>query len=152
MRLRAVAVGAAIALGAVVTACSPTTYDASYATADTRAQATATTLPSGTPQQLLPRMLAAVQGLSTKVASGDGDGATATLIEQYWAALKPEITRSHPDLVDDFEFVVRRCRAAADRNRPADADRAYRNLQELVTAIDGPSSTAVTPSATTPST
>jgi len=130
------AAGLAAVLGATLTACSPTTYDSSLAST-TSAAATTTTLPSGTAAQLLPAMLSEVQGLSTKVASGQGDGEAATRIEQYWAAVKDEIAATHPDLVPDFEFVVRRCRSAADRNRPADADRAYRNLSELVTAVLG---------------
>jgi hypothetical protein len=128
---------AALLLGtAVLTACSPTTYDSSLAST-TSAAATTTTLPVGSAAQLLPAMLAEVQGLSAKVISGHGDGDAATLIEHYWAAVKGEITDTHPALVSDFEFVVRRCRSAADRNRPADADRAYRNLTELVTAVLG---------------
>jgi hypothetical protein len=122
--------------GGVLAACSPTTYDASLAST-TSVAATTTTLPTGTAQVLLPRMLAVVQGLSAKVISGDGDQQAASEVEQYWAAVKDEIGRSHPALVADFEFVVRRCRSAADRNRPADADRAYKNLVELVTAVVG---------------
>ena len=49
--------------------------------------------------------------------------------------MEPEIAAEHPDLVPSFEFVVRRCRAAADRSRPADADRAYRNLQSLADGL-----------------
>jgi len=68
------------------------------------------------------------------VATNDGSGAAATRIEQLWAAVKPEIEANQPALVPDFEFVVRRCRAAADRKRPADADRAFKNLDTLVEA------------------
>jgi hypothetical protein len=32
---------------------------------------------------------------------------------------------------------VRRCRQGSDRHRPADADRAYKNILELQTAILG---------------
>ncbi|HAN35834.1 MAG TPA: hypothetical protein DCQ52_10435 [Acidimicrobiaceae bacterium] len=69
--------------------------------------------------------------------NADGDGAAATRIEQLWAAVSPEIEATQPELVPDFEFVIRRCRAAADRNRPADADRAFKNLTTLVQAYLG---------------
>jgi hypothetical protein len=126
-----VAIGTAVLATLLITACSPTTYDSSLETT-TPVAVTTTSLPIGSAAQLLPVMLTEVQGLSEKVAANKGDGETATLIEQLWAAMKPEIESARPELVKDFEFVVRRCRTAADRRRPADADRAYRNLSELV--------------------
>jgi len=98
------------------------------------ADVTTTTLPSGTAAELLPMMLAEVQGLPLKVMNAKGDGSAATRIEQLWAAVQPEIEANRPELVEDFEFVVRRSRDAADRNRPADADRAFKNLTSLVQA------------------
>jgi hypothetical protein len=133
-RLRAAALAPLTALSlAVVSACSPTTYDSSAATVVTVDQST-TTLPTGTAAELLPLMLAEVEGLPLRVMNADGDGAAATRIEQLWAAIQPEIEANDPDLIPDFEFVVRRCRQAADRNRPADADRAAKNLAALVDA------------------
>ncbi len=120
----------------VLTACNPTTYDSSAETVPPAA-ATTTTLPSGTAAELLPLMLAEVQGLPLKVMNAKGDGTAATRIEQLWAAVQPEIEANRPELVEDFEFVVRRSRAAADRNRPADADRAFKNLTSLVQAYLG---------------
>lgn len=121
---------------AIVSACSPTTYDSSAETVPSEA-ATTSTLPTGSAADLLPLMLAEVQGLPLKVMNAKGDGAAATRIEQLWAAVQPEIEATRPELVADFEFVVRRSRAAADRNRPADADRAFKNLTSLVKAYLG---------------
>ena len=73
-----------------------------------------------------------VADLARRVAESDGDGAAATRIEEMWAAIEPTVTDERPELLSWFDFVVRRCRAAADRNRPADADRALKNLQSLV--------------------
>lgn len=126
----------AIVALAVLVACSPTTYDSSAETVPPAA-ATTTTLPTGTAAELLPLMLAEVQGLPLKVMNANGDGTAATRIEQLWAAVQPEIEANRPELVADFEFVVRRSRAAADRNRPADADRAFKNLTSLVKAYLG---------------
>ena len=118
---------------ALLAACSPTTYD-STAEPEPEHTATTTTLPSGTAAELLAQLLVEVQSLPQRVMNADGDGAAATRIEQLWAAVQPEVAARRPDLVSDFEFVVRRCRAAADRNRPADADRAFKNLDTLVRA------------------
>lgn len=130
----AAALAAAVALG--LGACS-STYDPSLATTATTAVATTSTLPSGTVAELLPRMLDEVKALSEKVAANEGDNASAVLIDQYWQAMRAEVEADHPDLVDGFEFVVRRCQAAADRRRPADADRAYRNLKTIAEALLG---------------
>jgi|JI10StandDraft_1071094.scaffolds.fasta_scaffold44680_3 hypothetical protein len=128
--------GAALVLGA--TACD-TTYDSSISTTTEAPaeSAPASTLPSGTAAELLPLLLAEVQALPNRVATNDGSGAAATRIENLWAAVRPEIEANQPALVPDFEFVVRRCRAAADRKRPADADRAFKNLTALVDAYLG---------------
>ncbi len=115
--------------------CSPTTYDAAVAT--TQPVATTMVAPTGDLAELLPAMRAEVAGLAEKVSTGQGDRAAAARIEEYWAAIQPEIETEWPHLVGDFEFVVRLCREAADRNRPADADRAAKNLDALVTAIVG---------------
>ena len=124
----------ALAAAVLVPACSATTYDSSLATTDS-VEVTTTSLPSGSVAELLPIMLEEVRLLSEKVAANSGDAASATYIEQLWAAMSAEVEATYPDSFEDFEFVVRRCRAAADRSRPADADRAYRNLQSLVDAL-----------------
>ncbi|MEY4176283.1 MAG: hypothetical protein RI900_3448 [Actinomycetota bacterium] len=122
---------------ALGTAACSSTYDASLATPASTVPATSSTLPSGTVAELLPRMLDEVKALSEKVAANEGDNASAALIDQYWQAMRAEVEAQHPDLVDGFEFVVRRCQAAADRRRPADADRAYRNLQTIADTLLG---------------
>lgn len=124
---------AAALLGALLTGCSPTTYDSTATTVEV--SVTATSLPQGTVAELLPRMQAEVAALSDKVAADSGAGAAATRIEQYWAAMAEQMAADHPQLVADFEFVVRLCREAADRKRPADADRAASNLAALAAAV-----------------
>lgn len=119
----------ALVLG-TATACAPTTYDASLAT--TSAPSTSTTLPVGTAAELLPVILEEVRVLSTRVADNDGDTLAAARIEALWSSIADEVLAARPDLAEDFDFVVSRCRLAVDRQRPADADRAYRNLAILV--------------------
>ena len=125
-----------LVLSTSLAACA-STYDPSLATTDDTVAATTTSLPTGTVATLLPLMLAEVKALSERVAASDDAREAADRIEQYWNAMRDEITADHKDLVEDFEFVVRRAQAAADRKRPADADRAYRNLQTLADSILG---------------
>jgi ABC-type uncharacterized transport system auxiliary subunit len=127
---------AAATLIVVLSGCSATTFDSTLETT-TSTIAPTTTVPAGTVDELLPLMVAEVKALSEKVAANKGDDRSATYIEQLWAAMKPEITSINKDLVPSFEFVVRRCRQAADRSRPADADRAYRNIQALADSLLG---------------
>lgn len=134
VRRHQVVVPATVAIALALGACNATTYDGSLATT-TSAVPTTTTVPAGSVAELLPVMLDEVRLLSEKVAANSGDAVSATYIEQLWAAMSAEVQASYPDSFEDFEFVVRRCRAAADRSRPADADRAYRNLQTLADAI-----------------
>jgi hypothetical protein len=135
MRASVAAISAVLASSILFGACSKTTYDASLIVTTT--VVTTTTLPTGTVADLLPRMVAEVGGLSNKIATGKGDQQSASLIEHYWTAMKPELNTSHPELVDSFDFIVRRCRQGTDRHRPADADRAYKNILELQTSILG---------------
>jgi hypothetical protein len=127
---------AALVGGLTLAACA-STYDPSLATTGETVAVTTTSLPTGTVAELLPLMLAEVKALSERVAASNDAKEAADRIEQYWNAMKDEITANHPKLVPDFEFIVRRAHAAADRKRPADADRAYRNLQTLVDSILG---------------
>ena len=120
-----------LATSLLIGGCTPTTYDES-ATADQEQTTTIVSLPSSDPIAVLPQMLAEVADLARRVAESDGDGAAATRIEEMWAAIEPTVTDERPELLSGFDFVVRRCRAAADRDRPADADRALKNLQSLV--------------------
>ena len=129
------ALAAVIAAASLLGACS-TTYDASIVT-DESTTTTSSTLPTGSTTDLLARLLDEVRGLSAKVAADEGDDAAAARIEQLWAALRADVESTAPDLVPDFEFVLRRCRSAVDRHRPADADRAYKNLDLLVAAYPG---------------
>ena len=120
-----------LATGLLIVGCTPTTYDESAISAEEQAT-TIASLPSSDPVAVLPQMLDEVADLARRVVESDGDGAAATRIEEMWAAIEPTVTDERPELLSGFDFVVRRCRAAADRNRPADADRAFKNLQSLV--------------------
>lgn len=131
MTARVPAALVALAVCVALAACTPTTYDGSDESVAPTVPTT--TLPiSNDPVEVLPLLLSEVRDLSRRVAERDGSGAAATRIEELWAAIEQTVTDERPELVGDFDFVVRRCRAAADRNRPADADRAYKNLESLV--------------------
>ena len=135
MRRRITLLTAALITVSTVAGCARTTYDTTVGT--TAAPTTSSTLPTGSVAELLPQMVIEVRGLSAKISAFKGEQDSAALIEHLWAAMKAEVQQHWPDYVDSFDFIVRRCRQGADRHRPADADRAYKNLLELRDAILG---------------
>ena len=79
-------------------ACAETTVDP----VDTTGPATSTTIPSGTPEELLARLLVEVSALSEHVVDNEGDDAALARIEALWAVAAPQIEEAHPDLAPDF--------------------------------------------------
>lgn len=129
---------AALAAGSalVLAACAPTTYDTSITTtvpgaADTT---TSSTLPSGSADDLLPRLVDEASGLSRLILDGGDDAAAARRIAELWNAVRAEVEAARPDLAPDFAANVERTERAAARNRAADADKAYVALKALADA------------------
>ena len=60
--------------------------------------------------------------------------AVADQIVSLWDASKQEVGKNRPELLGDFEANITRCTNAARFDRAADADKAYKNLDALVTA------------------
>ena len=126
----------ALVLGAAaltLTACG-TTYDAEIASDESVAAepATTTTLPTGSAEELLPKLAEEAAQLSTLMIE-DGDAAAAAArIGQYWEAVKAEVNANRPELLSDFSLNVGRCATAVQYKRSADADKASKNLDALV--------------------
>jgi hypothetical protein len=102
--------------------------------------APATTLPiEGSAADLLPEIGIDMSRLSAEV-SGDGDeDATIVRIEGSWAAIKDEVEATHPELVNSIQATVDMARTSVDANRPADADKAFSLLNDLIDTYTGDS-------------
>ena len=48
--------------------------------------------------------------------------------------LRPEIAAQRPDLLEGFDAVIQLVRRSVERRRPADADKAHKNLLTLIAA------------------
>ena len=97
--------------------------------------ATTTTVPSGTPSALLPRLLAEVGKLSDAIGSGNGKGHEIALINNLYAATRPQIAAVDGVIVLTFDAAIQLCRDGEQFNRPADADKCLRNMQALTTTF-----------------
>jgi hypothetical protein len=102
--------------------------------------APATTIPiEGSAADLLPEIGIDMSRLSAEIA-GDGDeDVTIARIERTWAAIEPEVEATRPELVNGIQATVDMARTAVDANRPADADKAFSILNDLIDNFTGDS-------------
>ena len=128
----------------LATACSGTTNedeqsaDGATATLDPRLVPTTSIVFSGTALELLPELGIEMSRLSSQISEdGDEDKATVARITAIWAAAQPEVEAARPDLLESFQTTVDMATSAVDRNRPADADKAFSNLTRLIDNYTG---------------
>jgi hypothetical protein len=129
---RAAVLAAAVLL---CTSCAATTYDSSLDS--TISPATTSTLPTGTPAELLPKLIDEAATLSGIIVDRGDRTAVIDRVDALWSALEPQVQASDPDLIDEFRAAIALLREAAERNRAADADKALRNLTVLGDAVLG---------------
>jgi hypothetical protein len=131
----------AVALAVTLSACAETVVevDDAVAPADSSGEtAPTTTLPiAGSAAELLPELATEMSQLSAQIA-GDGDErATLLRIEQAWDVARPEVDEQRPDLAGGIQTTVDMARTAVTRIRPADADKAFQILSDLVDRYTG---------------
>ncbi|MEY3035366.1 MAG: hypothetical protein RLZ86_1988 [Actinomycetota bacterium] len=127
-----------MAVTLVLSACGTTTFDETVAT--TTIVATTTTLPEGTADELLPRLVTGLSDLSLLIGPvpagfdrGDIDKRSRLAeIEALWAAVEREVVADDPDTADAIVRMLDLARLAVERSRPADADKAAKFVADLV--------------------
>jgi hypothetical protein len=110
-------------------ACAKTTFDSSVTEAP--AVSTTTTQPTGTIAELLPRLVTEAGGLSDAIANNEHKSEQIALINDLWDAVRPQIEAEDGIAAVNFEGAVTLCQLGAKFNRPADADKCFRNLTAL---------------------
>ena len=120
---------------AALTACNSVTYDASATTAP-RVTTTTVFLPTGSTKDLLASIATAVDGLSEKLVQGDGQRPALARIQAEWAVVRPRIEAARPELLSGFDSVLAQVQRSVDRRRPADADKAAKNLAVLIRSFE----------------
>lgn len=91
-----------------------------------------TTLISGATADLLPEMATEMSRLSGLIAESTGDDESFARIETIWNTIRPEIADTRPELLDGMGATVDMARTAVNSTRPADADKAFSILTDLV--------------------
>ncbi len=119
-----------------ITACGATTYDNTLGT--TVPPINTTTLPSGTVEELLPRLVTAMTGLSSLIGPNDsgrtmpGKADQLALINALWNAAETELITIDPVAAESLGRLVDLSNTAVTANRPADADKAARFAGQVV--------------------
>jgi hypothetical protein len=97
-----------------------------------------TTLPiEGSAADLLPEISIDMSRLSSQIADDGDEDATIARIEASWAAIRDEVEASRPELVNGIQATIDMARTAVDANRPADANKAFGLLTDLIDAFVG---------------
>jgi len=133
-----------VLVAAVLTAgaCAETVVelDTAESVDDTGAEVTAasTTLPvAGSAAELLPEMATEMSVLGGQIAEDGDEKATLARIDQIWVVARPEVESTRPELVGGIDTTVEMARTAVVRIRPADADKAFSILTDLVDRYTG---------------
>ncbi|MEM1333389.1 MAG: hypothetical protein AAGG08_08020 [Actinomycetota bacterium] len=90
----------------------------------------------GTAADLLPELGIEMSRLSGQVGSSEGRD-TIARINGIWDAIRPEVEQTRPDLVNAIGVTVEQANVAVDANRPADADKAFSLLNDLIDSFVG---------------
>lgn len=97
-----------------------------------------TTLPIvGSTSELLAEMSAQMSQLSAQIGDAGDEKATLQRIDAIWVVARPDVEATRPELVGGIDTTVDMARTAVVRIRPADGDKAFQLLTDLVDRYTG---------------
>jgi hypothetical protein len=97
-----------------------------------------TTLPIvGSTSELLAEMSAQMSQLSAQIGDAGDEKATLQRIDAIWVIARPDVESTRPELVGGIDTTVDMARTAVVRIRPADGDKAFQLLTDLVDRYTG---------------
>lgn len=102
-----------------------------------------TTVPTGPPSDLLPRLVATVDQISEAIIDEGDQRALLAEAEALWAAIESDVAATDADAAESMQQMMDLARVSVERIRPADADKATKFLGDLVDAYlaDAPAPT-----------
>ena len=97
-----------------------------------------TTLPIvGSTAELLAEMSSQMSQLSSQIGEPGDEKATLQRIDAIWVIARPDVESTRPELVGGIDTTVDMARTAVVRIRPADGDKAFQLLTDLVDRYTG---------------
>jgi hypothetical protein len=97
-----------------------------------------TTLPiSGSTAELLAEMSTQMSQLSSQIGDAGDEKATLLRINALWDAARADVESTRPELVGGIDTTVEMATTAVVRIRPADGDKAFQILTDLVDRYTG---------------
>ena len=97
-----------------------------------------TTLPIvGSTSELLAEMSTQMSQLSAQIGDAGDEKATLQRIDAIWVIARPDVESTRPELVSGIDTTVDMARTAVVRIRPADGDKAFQLLTDLVDRYTG---------------
>ena len=130
---------AAVALAAVLFAsCADTVVEVESDNGEVNVEGSFETVPTttlpieGTTAELLAEMSAQMSQLSSQIGDDGDEKATLQRIDAIWVVARPDVESSRPELVGGIDTTVDMATTAVVRIRPADGDKAFQLLNNLV--------------------
>jgi hypothetical protein len=115
--------------------CNSITYDASATTAP-KVTTTTVYVPTGSTKDLLASIATQVDGLSERLVANEGQRDVLARIQAEWRVVRPAIESQRPQLLAGFDAVLAQVERSVVRRRPADADKAAKNLAVLIRSYE----------------
>ena len=96
------------------------------------------TLPiGGSTAELLAEMSAQMSQLSAQIGDDGDEKETLQRIDAIWVIARPDVESTRPELVGGIDTTVDMAKTAVARIRPADGDKAFQLLTDLVDRYTG---------------
>ena len=120
-----------------LTSCATTITGSTDSTVAPASTTTIPVIPTGSIISLLEQLLPVADGLGQAVVDGDSKvlNAKVAQADAIMLAIEPLIRESKIDVLESVQRVVNLIHTAAERKRPADADKALRFIPLIIEAV-----------------
>lgn len=132
-----------VIIGSLVASCADTVVQVESDNGEINVGGSFETVPTTTPPvvgsttELLAEMSTEMSQLSSQIGDPGDEKVTLARIETIWAAARPDVESTRPELVGGIDTTVDMATTAVVRIRPADADKAFQLLTDLVDRYTG---------------
>lgn len=132
-----------VIIGSLVASCADTVVQVESDNGEINVGGSFETVPTttspvvGSTTELLAEMSTEMSQLSSQIGDPGDEKVTLARIETIWAAARPDVESTRPELVGGIDTTVDMATTAVVRIRPADADKAFQLLTDLVDRYTG---------------